>query len=223
MATVKNLYFEIVTRVDPKDSNQAAITIGNVGTVDGESFTKLDILYFYNEARLALLNELRRMIPIDELDKELSQSVITKTQAGFGTDGVNLFTLTYPDGYIRLVSFNKISDGERKYVLPNTMRDTVASGKNPHFSNKDMWLFEQEDGLFSYGKGSNADWRIAYLGLEFHTISDVTTGTKKEAFHNRHHSTIIQLACAIANERGNADPNALARALLQYNKQEAQK
>jgi len=217
LRTVKSIYLEIVQNVDPKTEDQAVITEGTVGTVDGESFSKEDILNFYNRARMITLSRLRQLQLYPLFVESIPEVIDTVSEdLSLHGDPPPHYIFEHPEGYVRHIGL--MGPGEKPgFIIPKSHKFSLISGSDPYYDiTRFAFAIEEEDGFHIYYQPAEGaeKFHIMYVKLEPHTIADVTGGTKVESINPEYHHVIISVAGAIANERGGVDPEALALRLL---------
>jgi hypothetical protein len=217
MRTVKSIYLEITQNVDPKTKEQVPFDVTNIGTIDGDSFSKEDILNFYNQARFIVVGQLRQVQGARIFIESVPEVVETATQAlSLQGSPPPQYIFSHPTGYLRHIGM--MGPGDKPgFILPKNHKFDLVSGADPYYdTSKFAFAIEEPNGFHIYyseavGVGT---FSIMYVKLGNHTLADVTTGTKIEEINPEYHHVIIQVAGALSLESGAVDPTALARSLL---------
>lgn len=215
MATVQAQILELIQRVDPAAEGGTTITAANLATNDPESFTKQDLLNYYNEARIVAYNAAVQVLPPMVRAKHLS-GLITKATGQTFAAGV----LNKPAGYLEAVLLTDV-DANKITILPAS---TIEFSK--HLDSVDNPLVYEEDTAFRSEHGNtyipdDTDYILRYYGLVGWTVANITTDSPlpSETFNIGLQPLLLQLAEAICNEIGGAEVNALAKRLVERYKE----
>jgi hypothetical protein len=196
-----------------------AVTTGTIvpamaGSVDGARFNRSRQLDIYNEARIVLFNVLRETKDPKDFGRCVS-GTFTSATITFSASG-SYVVATKPTGYIELVSMIDASSVPI-YVIEDKRMEELRGG-NPDFvvSASNLYAFETGTQFkipsASLGAGAGT---IDYYGITAWTwFTDIFPNTTVELFSPDLEPILIEIACAIADEQGNANVNALAKMLL---------
>jgi hypothetical protein len=198
---------EMVTRLhrrcDPLTDDNVEITTANVGTVDGQSFSRARILDVYNAARKSLAASLRLVVPTWFSTREMSGCLVRKTDLAF-TSGA----ATKPAGYIYA---ERLADSTGKPIIITGL-DRVGALKDFESAEKRYVLdignqFIAESGNTYIPNASN--YQLWYWGVLDWVLADVTDGTAYETFNEIWTEHLLEIANLIAQEAGQAEITTL--------------
>jgi hypothetical protein len=193
---VQEMLARFYIRVDPLTDDGVTIDASNVGTVDGQSFPKLDGLRVYNDARKSLAASFRLVVPTWFSTREVSGCLVRIENLQFAEGSA-----TKPDGYIYP---ERLTDGDGGKIVIMGL-DRVGAVKDFESPTKRYVLdignnFVAESGKQFVTNASN--YILWYFGVKDWELSDVTGGTSVETYNEIWHNHLLEIANAIANEVG---------------------
>ena len=210
MSSVNLLMTELYQIIDARANDGSEITIANVGSVDGEKFTAAKALAIYNNARYALANAVAiRMDPFAKR-QAISDNTVWNTTFAFASGVANKEA-----GYIEHKDLQTLA-GIHVSVVPAHNASLIAyldSAQNPI-------VFERA-ATFNSIHGNTfipdaSTYIHVYYGISPWVNNDVIAAGSlaSETFSPVWESPLLEIAEAIAMEKGLAQVNKLALTLV---------
>lgn len=207
MATVQATLLKFALMVDPNQlATGTKFAAGTIGVEDGERFSKQRLLDIYNRARMTLVNAMRVAWPKSKLNEAVRGNLIRNNTATFAAGALAL-----PTGYIQTLVLR--TGSIEIAVVPTWAYASLIR----HESATNLFGFEEGNAIKAPEGSTFLTTQVClhiYLGVADWALSDVTGGTAVETVSDPWIPELLEVASAIANEQGNADPMALAVQLL---------
>ena len=205
MSTLKAQLLKVALNIDPRiKSNGAFFVESTIGTVDGDRFSKEQLLQGYNTARTSLLTALMAQYSDRQLAREVSGQITR--DAAFSFSGGSA---TKPTGYIKLLS---LMDAAGRIISPVTPNEYAMLKHLDGYGNP---IVVEEGSAFVAVSTTNvpngSDYVLRYLGLTDWTLSSLATA---ETFNTRWEPILVEIAVAALQGLGTAELNALAFRLV---------
>lgn len=188
-----------------------------VGSVDGDKFTRQRQLQIYNDARFVLFDAIVALREIEGVSRELSDTLIIKTDFQFTLSGSVSTSANVPTGYIRRESLTDVN-GDPIIVLDNSLILTIREGYLTTYdqSSTVRYAFEIGSQFVHYGTfvPSASTYVLHYYGLTTISISDILGASVTEQWHDDKLWILYEIASAFAEGLGMSDVLALAKKLI---------
>ena len=205
--TVKTLLTRFARLVDPKDTSGALITTTTVTTNDGDRFPVARRLDIYNEARWALYQAMMKVLGIEKVSEELY--TILKSASVTFSGGV----ATLPTDFADVVSLYDSAGIIR--VAPATIVDPILDSDEQHIQGvKYRDVFLQGNTLVDLTVGIVGAKTLLYFALIDWVLADIIATDPTETIDDKYHSTLLEIAQAIAREQGGVEVMKLAEQLI---------
>lgn len=222
MSTINANMLKFVQIVDPTKNDGTKFTASTsgsaIGSVDGARFTKERQLAIYNDARMALFNALETTKTIDELTELAFGALVINETITFATSGSDT-AASKPTGFIKYISLLTTTGNYPAYLVPTSLIRDITANNGTYYSASATcpFVFESSSSFIcpsGLGFANASAGKLTYFKLNTLSLSDVTGGTTSEVFAPELEPMLMEIACAIANEQGNAEVLSLAKNLL---------
>jgi hypothetical protein len=187
-----------------------------IGSVDGEKFTRQRLLDLYNNARFVLFEAMRGTMSEHDLLKFVSSDVVEHTEVSF-TSGVG----TKPTGYIAPISMIDYQNNEI-YIKDASYSTVIRKGDLPVYveTATNRFVIDAGGSLFNVtgtsvmpNSTATIKYYLTYFGLTTYTLTNVLSNSYTESYNDTFVPVIIELASAMANNMGRSETLALAKKL----------